>query len=292
MKNGQSILKLLALPFMAGGVALLAVGAFAGLLSGVWLFTLIMGSIGFIFLGVGGICISIHNNKLDRKRKLMAAGKFVHARVMDIYADPYRDIHVDQISMNPFFIMCRYVDGSGAEYDFKSEALLYNPSGLLRTRQLKVYVDLARPKRYYVDTNEILPESAMLHKFKFDKEKNARKLVEAGKYIHAITCGVELIGRIKVNGILKPGFLRLPGSIARQFGMALDEKGCGFLGYTILCRYDAPDGTIHIFASEGIWGEPESLHVGEEVKVYYSGDGYRKYHVDVKPLLWRQAGLC
>ena len=208
----------------------------------------------------------------------------MYAQIVDIDVSPYQEIHVDRISMNPFFIRCRYTDNNGKTYDFKSGMLLYNPSGLLRSRQLKVYVDLSRPDNYYVDTNEILPEGAVLHKFKFDSENNAERLKAGGNYIQAVTCGVELAGRIKVNGMFKPGFLKLPQGMELP-GLAADEKGRAFAGYTVLCRYDAPDGTVHIFASKGIWGEPDSPHVGEPVRVYYDGKGYRNYHVDMEPLL-------
>ncbi len=177
--------------------------------------------------------------------------------------------------------MCEYADGSGNQYSFKSGPLLYNPSGLLKSDQLKVYVNLSRPARYYVDTNEILPETAVLHKFKYDSARNAQQLIAAGKYLNAVTCGVEVVGRITVNGLAKPGFLKLPESIAKQFGLSLDERGRAFWGYTVLCRYTAKDGAVHIFASRGIRGEPDQTHIGEPVKVYYEGNNYRKYHVEL-----------
>ena len=84
-----------------------------------------------------------------------------------------------------------------------------------------------------------------------------------------------------MNGLAKPGFLKLPESIAKQFGLSLDERGRAFCGYTVLCRYTAKDGTIHIFASGGIRGVPDQPHIGEPVKVYYEGNNYRKYHVEL-----------
>ncbi len=284
MKNGQSVLKLLALIFAGVSAVLLAGGTAGALYSGIWLFASVMWLVGAVFLLTSGIVFAVYKRTEGKKRKLTAAGKYVYAQIVDIDVSPYQEIHVDRISMNPFFIRCRYTDNNGKTYDFKSGMLLYNPSGLLRSRQLKVYVDLSRPDNYYVDTNEILPEGAVLHKFKFDSENNAERLKAGGNYIQAVTCGVELAGRIKVNGMFKPGFLKLPQGMELP-GLAADEKGRAFAGYTVLCRYDAPDGTVHIFASKGIWGEPDSSHVGEPVRVYYDGEGYRNYHVDMEPLL-------
>lgn len=284
MKNGKSVLKLLALIFILVGVILIGMGAAAQLVSGMGLFMFVMCLIGSIFLCIGGIFFFIDQVGMRRRQKLKDDGKFVYAQIVDIDVDLYKQVQIERISMNPFFILCRYRDGGGRTYDFKSGALLYNPSGLLQSDKLKVYVDLDKPKRYYVDTDEILPENAMLHKFKLDSEKNSQRLKNIGNYINATTCGVELFGRIKVNGIIKSQFLKLPDHIARQFHMSKDEKGRVFAGYTILCRYQDMNGIVHIFASKGILGEPDSPHMGEKVKVYYDGADYKYYHVDIDSL--------
>ena len=283
MKNGQSILKLLAQIFWIAGGAMVMMGVLSYAISS---FLLLFGFIwvltGTFFLCAGSICFIIYKTKLNKKQRLIANGKYISAQIIDIDADPYMEVRVDSISMHPFFVICRYIDGNGREYRFKSGNLLYNPSGLLRSDRLKVYVDLENPGKYYVDTNEILPESAILHKFKFDSAGNARRLMEKGQFLNAITCGVELIGMVTVNGMVKPGFLKLPKSMAKWFSsLPIDEKGRIFCGYTILCKYEAADGAVHIFASKGIKGKPDSTHIGEQVRVYYDGNGYKKYHVDI-----------
>ena len=65
--------------------------------------------------------------------------------------------------MNPYFIVCKYVEANGKEYLFKSKSLLYNPSALITEKQLKVYVDLKNPKKYYVDTSLIAEEKNVLY---------------------------------------------------------------------------------------------------------------------------------
>lgn len=116
------------------------------------------------------------------------------------------------------------MEANGKEYLFKSKSLLYNPSVLITENQLKVYVDLKNPKKYYVDTSSILPDSAVLHKFKFDSRGKERALLKEGNYINAVTCGVELVGRIKVNSIVKPMFLKVTDSLSEQFKTPVDEK--------------------------------------------------------------------
>lgn len=282
MKNGQSVLKLLAVIFLAVAGILVAEGAAVGLLvNGTWLYAVIHCSIGLIFLIVSLICFLVYQKASGKKRKLLEAGKFVYATVVDITVNSHQEIQADRIAMNPYYIKCRYMDENGKEYWFQSGPLLYNPSGLMQSDQLKVYVDFTRPSYYYVDTNAILPETAVLHKFKFDSRKNGELLIASGRYVTAVTCGVELVGRIGVNGMIKPGFVSLPENIARQYGLSLDEQGHVISGYTVLCKYTAPDGVIHIFASVYMRGEPESDYIDEKVKVFYEGKNFSRYHVEL-----------
>lgn len=170
---------------------------------------------------------NLHDNlfyEKGKKEKLIANGKYIYADIVDIDVNVYQKVQIDRISMNPYFIVCKYVEANGKEYLFKSKSLLYNPSALITEKQLKVYVDLKNPKKYYVDTSSILPDSAVLHKFKFDSRGKERALLKEGNYINAVTCGVELVGRIKVNSIVKPMFLKVTDSLSEQFKTPVDEK--------------------------------------------------------------------
>jgi len=280
MKNGQSILKILSIVFGLAGAVLASAGALVmALVSKLRLFAGVFCLVGCAFLLTALICYLVYQAGANKKAALLEAGTFVYAQITEIEMDVRQEITVDQITMHPYFILCRYVDAHGREYHFKSRRLLYNPSGLLLSDQIKVYVDLNRPGRYYVDTNEILPETAVLHKFKRSSEKNAENLIAGGKYITAKMCGVELIGMIKLGGIVTQRFLKLSEKMVRQMGLQIDEKGRVYAGYTILCKYTAKDGTIHVFASKCIRGEPKRPYIGGEVSVYYDGEGYRNYHV-------------
>lgn len=246
MENGVSLLKKLGIIFLCiGTLGVSGSLILCFIVPSLWLFSIIFGSVLAVFLIVGIICMLIYSTKKGKKEKLIANGK---------------------------------------EHLFKSKSLLYNPSALITEKQLKVYVDLKNPKKYYVDTSSILPDSAVLHKFKFDSRGKERALLKEGNYVNAVTCGVELVGRIKVNSIIKPMFLKVTDSLSEQFRVPVDEKNRAFVGYTVLCRYDAPDGKIHIFASRGQWGEPQRDYQGEKVRVYYSGKNYESYHVDLNSI--------
>ena len=101
--------------------------------------------------------------------------------------------------------------------------------------QLKVYVYFKNTNNYYFDTSYILPDSAVLHKFKFDSRGKERALLKEGNYINAVTCGVELVGRIKVNSIVKPMFLKVTDSLSEQFKTPVDEKKQSIYGvYSVM----------------------------------------------------------
>ena len=84
MKNGQSILKLLALIYLLVSAVLMTVGAAVGVLvSGAGLYGIITGSIGFLFFVIGLILFVVYKQASNKKKKLMEAGQYVYAKVTD-----------------------------------------------------------------------------------------------------------------------------------------------------------------------------------------------------------------
>lgn len=286
MKNKKSVLALLSKIFLGVAAGVILFGFIMYLVMGEdsWLFGLVWIIVGLAFLVASLVLFLIYKLGANKKESLIAAGKYVMAEIVDIDVNVYQEIQMGNVPMHPYFITCRYIDAMGNTYFFKSRNLLYNPSGLLRSNLLKVYVDLAKPNRYYVETDAILPGEAVLHKFNYDTNGNARSLIEGGQYIQAVTCGVEHTGRIRVSGIVAPMFMNISEKLSEKLNLGRDEKGRVSFAYTILCRYDAPDGTPHIFASKQIFGEPASDYMGQTVNVYYSGNNFKKHHVDLRGL--------
>ena len=160
MENGASILKKLGIIFLCiGTLGVSGSLILCFIVPSLWLFSIIFGSVLAVFLIVGIICMIIYTTKKGKKEKLIATGKYIYADIVDIDVNVYQKVQIDRISMNPYFIVCKYVEANGKEYLFKSKSLLYNPSALITEKQLKVYVDLKNPKKYYVDTSSILPDS-------------------------------------------------------------------------------------------------------------------------------------
>ena len=90
------------------------------------------------------------------------------------------------------------------------------------------------------------------------KKKETQQLLENGRYILAEICEIVPNYTIRVN---------------RKHP------------YVIHCKYEAIDGTVHIFKSRNLFFNPESLLKGTSVKVYTDGKNYKKYYVDIDEVL-------
>lgn len=289
MKNKTNVVELLSKIFLGISLGLILLGlvffiifslfsaGFAVIFAGVW------AGIGVVFGLIALVLFLIHKNGADKEKSLKETGSYVMADIVDIDVRVNMTVQMGTMKMHPYFILCQYIDGSGRSYLFESKNLYYNPSGLLTSPQLKVYVDLAKPKKYFVDTDSILPGNAVLHKWDFTVQGNPR-LMESGNYVQATTCGIEHQGRIRLSGICMPKFIQLPDALAEKLNAGVDDKDRSYLGYTILCRFDAPDGTPHIFASKMLFGEAKSDYIDMPVKVYVAGNNYNNYHVDLRDL--------
>ncbi len=282
MKNKTNVWDLLSKIFFGIFLGMLAMGGLFGVIINPF-FGIVWGSVGVMFGFFALGMFIFYKTGADKKKSLMESGSYVMADIVDIDVNVNQTVQMGTMKMHPYFIVCRYVDGNGKEYFFKSKSLYYNPSGLLKSAQLKVYVDLANPRKYFVDTDSILPGDAVLHKWTFTTKGN-EKLIETGNYVQATTCGIEHQGRIRISGMCLPHFVEMSEEFAAKLKMGVDEKNRAYVGYTILCRFDAPDGTPHIFASKMLFGEAESDYMDMPVKVYYSGNGYKNYHVDIRDL--------
>ena len=147
MENGASLLKKLGIIFLCiGTLGVSGSMILCFIVPSLWLFSIIFGSVLAVFLIVGIICMIIYSTKKGKKEKLIANGKYIYADIVDIDVNVYQKVQIDRISMNPYFIVCKYVEANGKEHLFKSKSLLYNPSALITEKQLKVYVDLKNPK--------------------------------------------------------------------------------------------------------------------------------------------------
>lgn len=55
--------------------------------------------------------------------------------------------------------------------------------------------------------------------------------------------------------------------------------------FVVSCKYEAIDGTVHIFKSRYLYFNPEPLLKNNVVRVYVDNDNFKKYYVDIDEVL-------
>lgn len=156
-KTGLSALLIVGSIFTILGAVFLATGVIIYYAlkeeEGAILFLLIFGGIGLLFFVLGVIFLIVELKKKLRNDKLLGAGNYVMAEVLEVTLN----YNVAVNRRHPYIVRCRYQDMYGNVHIFKSRDLFFDPTDLLKDRMVKVYVDGENYKHYYVDIDEVLP---------------------------------------------------------------------------------------------------------------------------------------
>lgn len=114
------------------------------------IFPIAFGGIFFII----GMCIMLPPIiKTKMQNKVKQYGELINAEIDDIDINYSMSVN----GRHPYVIVCSWKDpNSGELYQFRSNNLWFDPEKLLEGRKtLEVYVDMQKPKKYYVDTSQI-----------------------------------------------------------------------------------------------------------------------------------------
>ena len=156
-KTGLSALLIVGSIFTILGAVFLATGVIMYYAlkedEGAILFLLIFGGIGLLFFVLGVIFLIVELKKKLRNDKLLGAGNYVMAEVLEVTLN----YNVAVNRRHPYIVRCRYQDMYGNVHIFKSRDLFFDPTDLLKDRMVKVYVDGENYKHYYVDIDGVLP---------------------------------------------------------------------------------------------------------------------------------------
>lgn len=156
-KTGLSALLIVGSIFTILGAVFLATGVIIYYAlkeeEGAILFLLIFGGIGLLFFVLGVIFLIVELKKKLRNDKLLGAGNYVMAEVLEVTLN----YNVAVNRRHPYIVRCRYQDMYGNVHIFKSRDLFFDPTDLLKDRMVKVYVDGENYKHYYVDIDGVLP---------------------------------------------------------------------------------------------------------------------------------------
>lgn len=90
------------------------------------------------------------------------------------------------------------------------------------------------------------------------KRLRCNRLLQSGNYITAEISEINLNYNVRING-------RHP--------------------YIVICRYQDMSGTIHIFKSRNLSFHPDTLFLGQTVKIYTDSEDFKHYYMDIDEVL-------
>lgn len=120
-----------------------------------WLFPIIFGGIGLIFLIVVGILLLAGRSRRRRAERLLTYGTEVSARISEVQRNPNLRIN----GRNPYVLICAWKDPDDDKtYLFRSENLWFNPEPILQDRSitaLPVFLDIHDKRKYHVVVDSV-----------------------------------------------------------------------------------------------------------------------------------------
>jgi hypothetical protein len=121
-----------------------------------WGGALILGGLGAVFLLIGGgmILVPLRRKRVDDY--LLHEGVPVEAEIQSVGINT--DVSVN--GRNPFRIVAQWQDPATSQvHVFESHNIWFDPSSFIKQKGIRVFVDRANPKKYYVDVS-FLPQLA------------------------------------------------------------------------------------------------------------------------------------
>ena len=158
-KMGWNALRVIGIVYaILGGVFLLA-GAGMFFLGGGELELTIVGGV-FILIGgifglLGGIFLAVEYGKRRRANRLIAAQKYIWGQVVDCQIN----YNVRINGRSPVVFLVKYVDSRGTTHIFRSHGVNTYRDPDYIGKQVKVYVSDDSFRHYYVDVEELLPNT-------------------------------------------------------------------------------------------------------------------------------------
>jgi len=123
-----------------------------------FLLPLIFGGLGTLFAAIG---LGILFDRLRRRQiaaQLRATGVPIQAKVVECYHDTSLKVN----GRSPWRVVCQATHpADGKMHSFRSEAVWINPSAQLDGKDVRVFVDPARPRRHLVDLSPYFGEDEL-----------------------------------------------------------------------------------------------------------------------------------
>ena len=110
--------------------------------------------LGSVFLILGCVFLVIRASRRKREAALVAQDRYIWAQICDIAVN--RNIQVN--GRSPVVFIARYSE-DGREHLFRSGNIRYYRDERLLGKQVRVYIPENGYKPYYMDVEELLPET-------------------------------------------------------------------------------------------------------------------------------------
>ena len=146
------------------GAVYAVIGSVFGILGGSFLYYgegedlavigIVFTAIGSLFLLLGCVFLLILASRRKRQAALVAENRYIWAQICDITVN--RNVQVN--GRSPVVFTARYSEG-GREHLFRSGNIRYYRDERLLGKQVRVYVPENGLKPYYMDVEELLPET-------------------------------------------------------------------------------------------------------------------------------------
>ena len=123
-----------------------------------FLLPLIFGGLGAVLAAIGFTVLFARLRGRRIAAQLRASGLPIQAKVLECY----RDASVQVNGRSPWRVACQGVHpATGKLQSFTSEAIWVDPSAQLAGREVRVFVDPARPRRHLVDLSPYFAEDEL-----------------------------------------------------------------------------------------------------------------------------------
>ncbi len=153
-KAGVSAFLIMGIVFsVLGGIYLIIGILFYFLIADMLMFSLIFGGVGAVFFVLGVIFLILEIRKRALWKRLLNSGNYIVAQICEVQSS----YNINVNGRHPFTVKCQYQDIQGNVHIFKSRNLYFNPTGLFKDENVKVYVEGEDFRHYYVDIDEVLP---------------------------------------------------------------------------------------------------------------------------------------
>lgn len=118
------------------------------------LLTVIFGIVGIVMLVTGMVLMVFSFRKKARGQTLRETGMRLDGEIVGVAVNT----RISSNYQHPYVLQCQCRMPSGELRMFQSDSIWYDPTNVLTSRYVSVYVDRNDYRKYYVDLSRVLPE--------------------------------------------------------------------------------------------------------------------------------------